>query len=245
MTVYIAICDDNIADRKQTERLLEREKDARLKANGDVLYIESFGSSEALLKTPIKYDMFILDVTSADKHGMEIAKMLRSAGIIAPITLLSSVIDYNSFSNAPSRLLNLKKPINQGQISHIVDLAANWASQKPALLEIRGKNDTFFVPPFDLIRASQKSNMVEAVLTNGTYIEIPGLLSNFQKELTAYKCFINCKNSIININHIINLDGNTLTLSNDEKFEFSVLKSKELLSSFIEFSIEQNLGKKL
>jgi hypothetical protein len=44
MTIYIAVCDNNIADRKQLERLLEREKDKRLMENYDVLYIDSFWS---------------------------------------------------------------------------------------------------------------------------------------------------------------------------------------------------------
>ncbi len=59
MTIYLAICDNNIADRKQLERLLEREKDRRLRENNDVLYIDSFGSEEALLATPVKYDIFL------------------------------------------------------------------------------------------------------------------------------------------------------------------------------------------
>ena len=37
--MHIAICDDNIADRKQTERLLGKESDRRAKTES-VLYID-------------------------------------------------------------------------------------------------------------------------------------------------------------------------------------------------------------
>ena len=49
MGTYIAVCDDNMADRKQMERLLGRESDIRLNDTG-VLYIDSYGSEDALLK---------------------------------------------------------------------------------------------------------------------------------------------------------------------------------------------------
>lgn len=244
MTIYIAVCDDNIADRKQTERLLEREKDARLKENGDVLYIDSFGSSDALLKTPVKYDMFILDLTSSVIHGMDLAKSLRSKGLITPITLLSSKIDYKSFSNAPDEITILNKPISQGNISHIVDIAENWAANKPRLIEIRGKSETVFLPHTDLVRATQKSSYVEAALSNGTYIEIPGSLNNFQKELFPFKCFIGCKNVMINIHHIVKQHDNTISLTNNETYELPLLKTKELLYSFISYAIEQNTGER-
>ncbi len=37
--MHLAVCDDNIADRKQTERLLGRESDQRINSTG-VLYVE-------------------------------------------------------------------------------------------------------------------------------------------------------------------------------------------------------------
>ena len=90
MTVYIAICDNNIADRKQLERLLEREKDKRLSDSLDVLYIDSFGSEEALMATPVKYDIFFIDFTEGADNGMEIAKKraprCRAATVARPLS---------------------------------------------------------------------------------------------------------------------------------------------------------------
>ena len=48
MAVFIAILDDDPADRKQSERLLDRERDARA-GKGEVIYYDSYGSEEALL----------------------------------------------------------------------------------------------------------------------------------------------------------------------------------------------------
>ena len=49
--MHIAICDDNIADRKQTERLLKREAD-KMRAEGEMLYIDSSEAARNWLKHP-------------------------------------------------------------------------------------------------------------------------------------------------------------------------------------------------
>lgn len=236
MAIYIAICDDNIADRKHTERLLEREKDERLKKDGDVLYIESFGSSETLLKTPIKYDLFLLDLTSGTENGMDVAKNLRSRGIIAPIALLSSSVDYTLFSNSPSDIINVSKPIVQGQISHLFDVAKAWSKNKPSLLEIRGKKDTFFLPHRDLVRATEKQNCVEVATSTGTYIEVPGDLKHFMGVISNYKCFVPCKKSIISIHHIDSMEKNCFYLDNGEQFLFSHFMLLEIIEIFVDYA---------
>ena len=56
--MHIAVCDDNVADRKQLERLLKRESDKRAASTG-IIYTDSFGNSTALLSNPMQYDAFI------------------------------------------------------------------------------------------------------------------------------------------------------------------------------------------
>lgn len=243
MTIYIAICDDNVADRKQIERLLNREKDARLNTKGDVLYIDSFGSSDALNKTPIKYDLFLVDVTDSTPHGMDIAKSLRARGILAPIVLLTSKIDYKSFSNEPDRIIHLEKPVNSGQIAHLIDIADDWNSRKPKLIEIHGKKDTVFLPHEELVSATQKNNYVKVSVSDGSFIEIPCSLKHFQKDLNGYSCFIPCKNAVVSLHHVVGFSGNEITLSNDETFTLSTFRPKRLLNNFIRYTIEKNTGK--
>ena len=46
--MHIAIVEDNIADRHQTERLLGREVDRR-RTEEEGYYVDSFGSADAVL----------------------------------------------------------------------------------------------------------------------------------------------------------------------------------------------------
>ena len=107
--MHIAVCDDNVADRKQTERLLGRESDARIQTSGN-LYIDSYGNVDSLMQAPMKYDLFFLDMTESKPDGMETAVMLRKSGVTAPIALCISKIDYRLISPAPENILIWKSP---------------------------------------------------------------------------------------------------------------------------------------
>ena len=88
--MHIAICDDNIADRKQTERLLGRESDRRAKTD-NVLYIDSFGKQESVLVSPMIYDMFFIDmVNTLPSTAADIVKALLNVGVTVPIVMLCS-----------------------------------------------------------------------------------------------------------------------------------------------------------
>ena len=231
MTIYIAVCEDNVADRKQTERLLEREKDTRLKENYDVLYIDSFGSEEALMRTPIKYDIFFIDISEEGQNGMDIAKKLRKKGITAPIVLYSPSVDYTSYVNAPKELIFLEEPLTKGQISHLIDVAIDWSKNKTPLIELRGKTDTHFVPYTDIIRARQLDKFeTEVSLSDGSYANTQGDIKTLMKALRQYECFIYCKKDLINILHIDKSEKNGFRLTNGDYVTYSFFQKNDILN---------------
>lgn len=232
MTIYLAICDDNIADRKQSERLLEREKDKRLKENYDVLYIDSFGSEEALLKTPIKYDMFFVDMTATGSNGMELAKALRKKGVTAPIVLCSSTIDYSAYVSAPNDIIFIEKPITAGQISHLIDVALDFTKSRIPLVEIRCQKDTSFVKHTDIVRARKTAKFrCEVTLADGTYLDMMDSIDILYATCEPYGCFIKCGKDIININHIKAPVPYGFRLDNEDIVKYSPLQRSKILST--------------
>ena len=95
--MHLAVCDDNIADRKQTERLLGRESDRRINTTG-VLYVDSFGNRNAILSTPMIYDGLFMDMVEDGCNAAEIARELRKAGSRLPIIFCCSKINYRKGS---------------------------------------------------------------------------------------------------------------------------------------------------
>ena len=230
MTIYIAICDNNIADRKQTERLLEREKDKRLHDNCDVLYIDSFGSEEALMATPIKYDIFFIDVTDPSANGMDVAKQLRLKGIIAPIVLCQSTVSYTSYVNAPEEIIYIEKPISAGQISHLIDVAAEWVKRKTPLIEIRCQKDTRFIKYDEFVRAYPLDSFYTRVcLSNGEFLDMTDSINSLAKQCESYGCFIRCRKDIVNIIHIENSVDKGFRLTNGDTVHYSFSQKRSII----------------
>ena len=105
--MHLAICDDHMADRKQMERLLGRESDRRLNTTG-VLYVDSFGSKESILVTPMIYDAIFMDMTEDGCDAMELSHMLRADGTDVPIVFCCDKVDYRKSKNLPDNALFLQ-----------------------------------------------------------------------------------------------------------------------------------------
>ena len=230
MTAYIAICDNNIADRKQLERLLEREKDKRLAANYDVLYIDSFGSEEALMATPVKYDIFFVDMTEGASNGMEIAKKLRQRGITAPIVLCESTISYTSYVNAPEDIIYIEKPINAGQVSHLTDVALEWVRRKTPLIEVRCRKDTRFLKYDELVRAYPLDKFLTRLcLSDGEYLDMTDSIASLAKQCEIYGCFIRCRKDLVNVFHIISSTDNGFRLTGGDTVRYSPFQKNMII----------------
>lgn len=230
MTAYIAICDNNIADRKQLERLLEREKDKRLSENYDVLYIDSFGSEEALMATPVKYDIFFIDITEGATNGMEIAKKLRLRGITAPIVLCESTINYTSYVNAPEDIIYIEKPINKGQVSHLVDVALEWVQRKTPLIEVRCQKDTRFIRYDELVRATPLDKFLTRLcLCDGEYVDMSDSIGSLSKQCEIYGCFIKCGRDLVNIYHIVSAVDNGFRLTNNDTVKYGIFQKNDII----------------
>ena len=232
MTIYLAICDNNIADRKQLERLLEREKDTRLREDYDVLYIDSFGSEEALMTTPVKYDIFFVDITEGASNGMEIAKKLRLRGIAAPIVLCQSSINYTSYVNAPEDIVYIEKPLTKGQVSHLVDVALEWAKRRTPLIEARCQKDTRFLQYDELVRAIPLEKFLTRLcLSSGEFLDSTDSVNSIERQLEPYGCFIRCKKDIVNIYHIESAIEHGFKLSNQDVVYYTSMQRNSIIKT--------------
>ena len=232
MTVYIAICDNNIADRKHTERLLEREKDRRLHGSGDVLYIDSFGNEESLMNTPVKYDIFFIDCNDNASSSMDIAVKLRSRGISSPIVLFGSQIDYSSYTDSPEDIIYIEKPVSSGQIENLTDIALEWVSRKIPLIEVRGKSGTNFIKHDELVRAYPVDRYtVRLCLADKSSLEMNSDIKNLLRQLKPYGCFVRCKKEIVNILHVRSAEAKSLMLSNGDQVSYSWRDRSDIIST--------------
>lgn len=187
--MHIAVCDDNVADRKQLERLLKRESDKRQNTSGH-LYTESFGNSDTLIRNPMQYDLFFLDMTTEGPDGLSVALSLIEAGVNAPIVLCSSKINYlekmNALSPCPGSLLHLSKAIKTDELSAIIDKALELQAQKVPPIELRSETETYYVMEDDIVYAVTEENYVRVHLADGRIVSLLTTMYNFFDQVSMY-----------------------------------------------------------
>ena len=118
--MHLAVCDDNFADRKQTERLLDRESDKRISTTGN-LYADSFGAEEAFFAAPRQYDFFMIDIAGEASLSVDIARKLREMGIKVPICFLRNAAEFAGIEEMPENILFLEKPIKVAELTSLID----------------------------------------------------------------------------------------------------------------------------
>lgn len=232
--MHIAICDDNIADRKQLERLLGRESDKRKSTTG-VFYVDSFGDSDVLGKNPMPYDLFFIDMVKGETDGLTFARDLRNAGVTAPIILCSSLIDYRAKTAAIPELtdefMHLAKPIITKELSEALDKAILLQQNRIPTIELRSDKETLYVKEDDIVYAVYEDLAVNVFLNDGTKVRVLSTMEGFYGSVSMFShMLLLSEKSMINIAylekyspfHVTLKDG---TVVKSSPFSLSVIKN--------------------
>lgn len=214
--MHIAICDDNMGDRKQMERLLKREADSR--AATEALYVDSYGNAKAALQSPMLYDAFFIDMVSGDTDGTCLAGLLLDAGVTAPIIFCVSSINYReTFLINPEKdyqnIFYLDKPIRKAELSDMIDICIQKKAESVTTIELRGEKRTYYVTEDDIVGSKAVDNYIHVFLKDGTELEILSTLDNFYAQLEAYSHYISISSkAMVNITYVSNVGMFKITL---------------------------------
>ena len=145
--MHIAVCDDNIADRKQMERLLTRASDQQKKSGHEGYYIDLYGNIPSLMQYPQMYDVIFLDIVNGSQNGLDIARKLRADGIVCCIVLCSSVWDYEALSaSSHDSFLYMRKPVLATDLNDMLILCEKKRIHPEPMIELRGENKVEIKP---------------------------------------------------------------------------------------------------
>lgn len=157
--MHIAIVEDNIADRHQSERIIGREGKRRT-TDDEGYYIDSMGSFDAVLPFPTLYNMFFIDMTdSPEGNGLDLCIKLMNKGAFGYFILMSSKIDYRKEASRrngeirwPDHLRFLTKPVLTKDLSDLFTEIIPLCKDRPELVEIRGITDdeTYHLDPDEI-----------------------------------------------------------------------------------------------
>ena len=229
--MYIAVLADNIADRKQTERLLGRANDVLANETG-TLYIDSYGDAQSLMRAPMKYELFFLDIYGAEDHGRSVIDALKSANVPGKIALVLPEDIPFSYQNAIEGLLTIQKPLIATTLHQLIKDAHKEQMQTVVpKVEIRSENETYYVPLEQIIYAQEINHFVYVHLDNGSTLTILGEIRDFYRWVNNHKKFVHVKkDTVLNLNHVISSSKKEYHMSNGEVItlpRFSFLKPQQ------------------
>jgi DNA-binding LytR/AlgR family response regulator len=224
--MHIAVCDDNIADRKQTERLLGRQSDRLFKESGERLYIDSYGNVEAFMHYPQMYDGLFIDMTTEEPTGFAIVKMLLDAGVVSPIILNTSKIDYKkqyeeSGLDIPN-LFFLDKPIRVAELTAIMDQIKLAKGDPIPTMELRSKSGTIYAKNDDIVCVRKKASELQVFMEDGRVIELIEDIYNFYDQCALFPQICPVSDyGLINVNHISKRSFGKVLMDNGETLRIS------------------------
>ncbi len=237
MDMHVAVCDDNVADRKQMERLLARESDRRSRETG-LLYTDSFGNASALLHNPMQYDIFFLDICQTKGVTVqEVVDGLVSAGVKVPIYLCCSQIDYRQYS-FPENVFFIDKAIRAAELTLAIDCGAQYKQNAVPLLELRLENETLYVTEAEILYAAfRDSKHVAVTLTDQRRVLMTTSIENLYGQWEKHETIVNpSRKLILNARHVVSrsllkvtmTDGAAFTVG--QKFQKYIVYIQEKLS---------------
>lgn len=224
--MHIAVCDDNVADRKQMERLLTREGDKR-RGLVSGLYVDSFGSSASLLYTPMDYDVYFLDFNSENTTGIDIAKSLMNNGKRGIFVLCCGKVNYREIE-CPEEVKFLNKPIDADELSKMIDVVEDCLSSKEPTIEVREDNGkSFRIHESEFIYATSKGRFMDLTMTGERRAHILCSADNFHSQLLNYPNLLAVNHkAFVNAAHIIKLSSFSVTTPGNVSFTLSPFYSK-------------------
>lgn len=235
MSVFIAILDDDPAGRKQSERLLSRERDERVK-KGEVIYYDAYGSEEALLPYFMKYDLFLIDVTATTRDGMMVAVDLKKRGAEGRIILYYDKIDYREKYGEEEGISFMPKPLWQKDFSRLVDIAGEIHRNKTPRIELRGDKDTLYVTKDEILYAVGHVYYVAVALTGDRSFHAMTDIASFYDILDPKDFAIVSRNTVINMNHVVSSGGTSFKMSDGAVIRFSIFDKKLIIKKYAEFA---------
>lgn len=229
-TLAIALCDTNFADRKQMERLLERESDKRL--DSCVFYMDTYGNKEALLGNPRIYDAYFLDMPDKTYSAYDLAKDIRLNDISSPIIFCNSTIDYHSCGAELPNSFFINKPILAARLSTILDEIIQQKTENYVpTVEIRDITQVRYLTEREIVYCQNQgySRIISIHLQDGTVIETENYINNFLTELTPLgEFFFANKNTIINARYVDKIGHFNITLKSGEGFKLHGIRKKDV-----------------
>ena len=197
MTIYIAICDDEIKDLNYEKELIKK---ALLSAVKDIRWeIDTFLSPKDMLNSSKTYNMIFLDVEMDGINGIETAEALHKK---SPVSLIFFVTHHEDYMDAALNEHAFRfwvKPIDETRLVYGIETAVNRILEYKKSISVTVSKKTVKILVTNIMYIYHESRRTHIVTTNGiidTYDTFQSVVAQLPGEsffMTHASCCVNLK----------------------------------------------------
>lgn len=235
MLFKVAICDDEEKDIQSILRFLhiyEMQHDIDFE-------IDIFQDSTKLLReydSAGKYNILFLDVEMPNINGLELAAHIRNIpDKIVKIIFVSNYPKYMQDSFNVEAFHYFPKPFLWEDFEKLLLRIIKSCTDSQSIsfiLKEDGADEIIYSENIIAIHSiNAKRKRLEIILESKT-VEIRGVLSNWEKNLSKDSFFSPCRGYLVNLNHIHYIKDKEIIMNNNEKIPLSRRQERQLREIF-------------
>lgn len=209
MQLHIGIVEDDSQYAAELSSLIEQWE----KQNYCRLSICIYNSYHAFMTAShnMQFDLIFLDIQLNDGNGVDLAKTIRQNGFLGDLVFLTSFQEY-VFEGYNVHALNyILKPASFAAVKNCLDTVFSKFHDENYVYRFR--DNVVKIPYHSIIYFNSANHQTEIYTKDARYIQAEPL-RNILKHLPSQ--FVQChRTTIINIQHVLQIAGRDITLSNN------------------------------
>lgn len=224
MTYQIALCDDETAELRKTEKLLSDYEHVH---SGLYLMIKCFRNADELLQMvkEKKYepDLVFMDICMPGQEavpiGIDAAKQLREMGCMARLLFLTNTKEYALDAFDVDAFFYLLKPVSKDKLFPVLDRFARAAEkERKKHILLRAKGAIVRVPLEDIVYCEAQRKCQCIYLSDGAELIQNMTMAKLYELCSAGPEFVKVGASyIVNLEHIESLSAKEAQMDNGQK----------------------------
>lgn len=238
----IALCDDEKAELKKTEQMLDNYEKKHPEMG---FMVECFDNAEELLfmarEKNYEPDLIMMDIYMPEKMGIDAAKELRDMGYEAKIIFLTTSREHALEAFGVDASQYLVKPVTEKMLFSILDKILKDVEEerrKYLLLRIEGRIQRVAINNIVYCEAQGKIQCLHFV--DGTQCLLRMTMTEIYEMLSCYEEFVRVGVAyIMNLDYINSLNAKEVYMDNGQKIYLPRGSYQSLRERYFEYYCEE------
>lgn len=230
--LQIAVCDDELIDRQQAEKLTSEI----MAAEGLACSVSTYENATALLDAiqgGAQFHILLLDVMMEGLDGMEFAAALRKLGDNTAIVFMSTNREMALRGYEVSAVRYLAKPLREEQLREALLYCYKTFCEKKEILLPTTKGQRR-IPLSDILYVEAMERVTKLALTDR--LEEVSMKFSDLSALLPERRFVLCHRSyLVNLEHIAYIRSRDLELTTGEVLPVSRYRVEDLQKQFVDY----------